>query len=65
MWRAGFWTDTWTVLRGALEVMYGKVAASEQDADSLKESTTLLVLGFDALMPAGDSFVEGCCCPPH
>ena len=64
MWCTGFWTDTWTVLRSALEIMYNKVAASEQDAGHLKESTTVLLLGFDALMTAGDKFVEVCSCGP-
>lgn len=60
---AEFWKATWTVLRGALTVMYDRVAASEQDAKTLKPRTMLITLGFKALLDAGDAFVKVCSAP--
>lgn len=48
------------MLRDTLYTLYNKVEFSQQDASGLDPSTTLLLLGFKALMDAGDTFVTVC-----
>ena len=47
--------DTWKTLRGVLYVLYKHVAESEGAASA---NTKLLVVAIDALIKAGDNFIN-------
>ena len=57
---AGFWRNTWKIVRGMLDAVYTNLPTSMKDPDAAQSSTKVALLAITTLIAAGDEFLQVC-----